>query len=64
MHHLRIGAPHAGRRVFAIVDEQEVTVVALDTGASLSTHLIEPDRGYWLNTRRDPSRWSGSQQAG
>ncbi len=64
MHHLRIGAPHAGRRVLAIVDEQEVTVVALDTGAILSTHRIEPGKGYWRNQRRDPGGWPGSRATG
>jgi len=64
MHHLRIGAAHAGRRVLAIVDEQEVTVVALDTGELLSSHRIEPQRGYWRNTRRDPGRWPGSPVTG
>ena len=62
LYHLKIGAAHARRRVLAIVDEQEVTVVALDTGEILSTHHIEPDKGYWRNTRRDPGRWPGSQQ--
>ena len=62
LHHLNIGATHARRRVLAIVDEQDVTVVALDTGEVLSIHRIEPDRGYWRNTRRDPGRWPGSQQ--
>jgi hypothetical protein len=61
-----IGAEGVGRlrvrRVLAIVDEQEVTVVALDTGEILSTHRIEPDKGYWRNTRRNPGRWPGSQQ--
>ena len=61
LHHLKIGAAFARRRVLAIVDEQEVTVVALDTGEILSTHLIEPDRRYWRNQRRDPGRWPGSQ---
>ena len=61
LHHLKIGAAHARRRVLAIVDEQEVTVVALDTGEILSTHHIEPDKGYWRNTRRDPGRWPGSR---
>jgi len=56
-----IGAVWARRPVLAIVDEQEVTVVALDTGEILSTHLIEPDRRYWRNQRRDPGRWPGSQ---
>lgn len=64
LHHLKVGAAHARRRVLAIVDEQEVTVVALDTGEILSTHRIEPDKGYWRNTRRDPGRWPGSQATG
>ena len=64
LYHLKVGAAHARRRVLAIVDEQEVTVVALDTGEILSTHRIEPDKGYWRNTRRDPGRWPGSQATG
>jgi transposase InsO family protein len=64
LYHLKIGVAHARRRVLAIVDEQEVTVVALDTGEILSTHRTEPDKGYWRNTRRDPGRWPGSRQTG
>jgi len=64
LHHLKIGAAFARRRVLAIVDDQEVTVVALDTGEILSTHLIEPDRRYWRNQRRDPGRWPGPQATG
>ncbi len=64
LYHLKIGAAFARRRVLAIVDEIEVTVVALDTGEILSTHLIEPAKGYWRNTRRDPGRWPGSQATG
>jgi transposase InsO family protein len=64
LYHLRVGAAHARRRVLAIVDEQEVTVVALDTGEILSTNRIEPDKGYWRNQRRDPGRWPGSQATG
>jgi transposase InsO family protein len=64
LYHLKVGAARARRRVLAIVDEQEVTVVALDTGEILSTHRIEPDKGYWRDTRRDPGRWPGSQQTG
>ena len=60
MHHRKIGAAHARRRVLAIVDEREVTVVDLGTGEILSSHLIEPDRGYWRDQRRDPRRWPGS----
>ena len=64
LYRLKVGAAHARRRVLAIVDEQEVTVVALDTGEILSTHLIEPDRRYWRNQRRDPGRWPGSLATG
>jgi len=64
LHHLKIGAAFARRRVLAIVDEQEVTVVALDTGEILSTHLIEPGRRYWRNQRRDPGRWPGPRATG
>jgi transposase InsO family protein len=61
LRHLNIGAAHARRRVLAIADEQQVTVVALDTGEVLSTHRIDLDKGYWRNQRRDPGRWPGSQ---
>ena len=64
LHHLKVGAAHARTRVLAIVGEQEVTVVALDTGEILSAHRIEPDKGYWRNTRRDPGRWPGSRATG
>ena len=59
MHHLRIGAAHAGRRVLAIADDHDVTVIALDTGEVLSTHRIEPNNGYWRNQQKDPGRWPG-----
>ena len=52
--HLNAGAAHARRRVLAIVDEQEVTIVALDSGEILSSHRIELAKGYWRNQRRDP----------
>jgi len=64
LHHLNIGAAHARQRVLTIIDEHEVTVVALDTGEVLSSHLIEPERRYWRNQRRDPGRWPGSRATG
>jgi transposase InsO family protein len=64
LHHLGVGAAHARRRVLAIVDEREVTVVALATGEVLSTHRIEPERSYWRDQRRDPGRWPGSRATG
>lgn len=42
----------------------ELTVVALDTGEVLSVHRIDPAKGYWRNTRRDPGRWPGSHATG
>jgi hypothetical protein len=51
----------AARHHLAIVDEREVTVVALDMGEVLSAHQIAPDRDYWRNRQRDPGRWPGSQ---
>ena len=58
LYHQKVGTVYARRRVLAIVDEQEVTVVALDTGEVLSSHRIEPGKGYWRNQRRnrDPER--------
>ena len=64
LYHLKVGAAHARCRVLAIVDEREVTVVALGTGEVLSNHLIEPDKGYWRNQRRNPGRWPRSQEIG
>jgi transposase InsO family protein len=61
LHHLGIGAASARQRVIALVDEREVTVVALETGEVLSTHRIEPDKLYWRNQQRDPGRWPGPQ---
>ena len=59
LHHLKVGAAHARRRVLAIVDEQEVTVVALDTGEILSAHRIEPAKGYWRNHGETPADGRG-----
>ena len=64
LRHLKVGAVHRRVRVLAIVDEREVTIVALATGEVLSAHPIEPDKGYWRNTRRDPGRWPGSPRTG
>ncbi len=64
MHHLGVGAAHARTRVLAIADEQEVSVVALETGEILSTHRIDPERSHWRNQRRDPGRWPGPRATG
>jgi hypothetical protein len=59
MHHLGVGAAHAGTRVLALADDTTVTVIELDTGEVLSTHLIEPTKTYWRNQQRSPRRWPG-----
>ena len=61
MHHLGIGAAHAGKRVLALVDDRTVTVIELDTGEILSTHHIQPDKAYWRNQNKAPGRWPDAQ---
>ncbi|HWI30326.1 MAG TPA: hypothetical protein VNT50_02450 [Microbacterium sp.] len=60
MHHLGIGYQHRGKRILALIDESTVTVVHLDTGEILSTHIIDPHRSYWRNQQQEPGRWPGS----
>ena len=57
MHHLGIGATHAGKRVLAIADNTTVTVIELATGEVLATNTIDPTRTYWRNTQKAPGRW-------
>ena len=60
MHHLGIGAKHRSKRILAITDDTEITVIELTTGEVLSTHIIDPDRSYWRNQQRVPGRWPGT----
>lgn len=55
MHHLGIRAAHRHKRVLAIADD--ATVMHLDTGEVLSTHVIDSARTYWRNQQREPGRW-------
>ena len=64
LHHLGIGAAHARRRVLAIVDEREVTVVALETGEVLSTHRIEPERPTGATNDETPADGRGPRRPG
>jgi transposase InsO family protein len=61
MHHLGVGAAHAGKRVLALVDDHQVTIIELHTGEILSTHLIQPDKAYWRNQQKEPGRWPDSR---
>ena len=56
MHHLGVGTTHARKRVLALADEHHVTVIELQTGEVLSTHLIAPDKTYWRNQNKEPGR--------
>ncbi len=60
MHHLGIGAAHAGKRVLAIADDTTITVIELHTGEILATNTIDPTKTYWRNTQRAPGRWPGA----
>ena len=46
MHHLRVRAKNARKRVTMLIDDTTVTAIELTTGEVLSHHLIEPDRNY------------------
>lgn len=59
---LGIGAIHHGKRILALIDETTVTITRPDTGEIIATNnTIDPTRGYWRNTRREPGRWQGSR---
>ncbi len=62
MHHLGIGTSHARKRVLALADDHTITVVHLDTGEIIATNTIDPTRGYWRNTQKEPGRWPGSSE--
>jgi transposase InsO family protein len=53
MHHLGVGTPHARKRVLALADNHHITVIELDTGEVLSTHLIQPEKTYWRNQNKE-----------
>jgi transposase InsO family protein len=62
MHHLGIGAAHAGKRALAIADNTTVTVIELTTGEVLATNTIDPHKTYWRNTQKAPGRWPGASR--
>jgi hypothetical protein len=57
IHHLRVGATHAGSAVTILIDPDTATVIHTDTGEVLSQHTIDPDRSYWRNQHKPPGRW-------
>jgi transposase InsO family protein len=59
MHHLGIGAAHIGAHILMLIDEHHVQVINPATGEHLSSHNIDPTRGYWRNQQKNPGRWPG-----
>ena len=59
LHHLGIGAKHAGKTALILADKHTITVADPETGEILSTHNIEPNKNYWRNQTRSPGRWPG-----
>jgi transposase InsO family protein len=57
MHHLGIGAAHKHKRVLALADDRQITVIELDTGEVIATNLIQPNKAYWRNQQKEPGRW-------
>ena len=57
MHHLGVGAAHAGSAVTILIDPDTATVIHQDTGEVLSQHTIDPNRSYWRNQHKPPGRW-------
>ncbi len=62
MHHLGVGSTHARKRVLALADAHQVSVIDLATGEILSTHHIDPNKTYWRNQNKEPGRWPSSQK--
>lgn len=60
MHHLGIGIEHRGKRILALIDQNTVTIIHLDTGEIIATNSINPTRNYWRNEMKEPGRWPGS----
>ncbi len=63
LYHLKVGAAYADDASW-LSSMRPRSRSSRSTPASLSTHRIEPAKGYWRNTRRDPGRWPGSQATG
>ena len=59
IHHLGVGAAHAGSVVTILIDPDTVTVINQDTGEVLSRHIIDPDRNYWRNQQKAPADGQG-----
>jgi transposase InsO family protein len=59
LHHLGIGAAHAGAKVLILITTATVTVLTTPGGQLIASHHIDPDRNYWRNQQKRPGRWPG-----
>jgi transposase InsO family protein len=57
LHHLGVGITHQKVRVVMLVDENQVTVTALETGEVLALNYIDDTSNYWRNQLRPSGRW-------
>lgn len=62
MHHLGVGAKHAGRRVFMLIDDTEIQVIDIHTAELLALNLVQPERNYWRNQLIPPGRWPSTKK--
>lgn len=59
LHHMSVGAAHAGEEVLMLIDQTTVIVTLQHSGEVLSQHHIEPERNYWRDQLKSPGRWPG-----
>ena len=58
MHHLGIGARHAGTAALVLIRRPTPSRSSTQPPAKLlSSHTIDPTRSYWRNTQTTPGRW-------
>jgi transposase InsO family protein len=61
LRHLGIGRAHAGTKVLILITTTTVTVIARPTHQLIASHIINPDRNYWPNTKQ-PRKTPGAAQ--
>jgi len=57
MHHVGVGIKHRGKRVFALIDETTVTIIAIGPGDILAEADIDTTTNYWRNKLNPAGRW-------
>jgi hypothetical protein len=60
LRHLGIGRAHAGTPVLILVTTTNVTVISKTRHHVLSSHHIDPDRNYWPNQQKTPTKGRGN----